>query len=51
MARGVADAGINLSFVVAQAVGRKFSAVFGFESDADAVRATTLIKKAARRRP
>jgi predicted amino acid-binding ACT domain protein len=50
MARAVAEAGINLSFVVAQAVGRKFSAVFGFESDADAARATTLIKKAAGRR-
>jgi hypothetical protein len=50
MARGVADAGINIAFVVAQAVGRQFSAVFGFESEADAARATTLIKKAAARR-
>jgi predicted amino acid-binding ACT domain protein len=50
MARGLADAGINISFVVAQAVGRKFSAVFGFESEADAARGTTLIKKAAGRR-
>jgi hypothetical protein len=50
MARGVADAGINMAFVVAQAVGKQFSAVFGFESEADAARATTLIKKAAGRR-
>jgi predicted amino acid-binding ACT domain protein len=50
MARGLADAGINIAFVVAQAVGRQFSAVFGFESEADAARATTLLKKAAGRR-
>jgi hypothetical protein len=45
--RAIADAGINLSFLVAQVVGRKYSAVYGFENDADADRAATLIKKAA----
>jgi hypothetical protein len=46
MTRGMADAGINLDFLVAQVIGRKFSAVFGFENDADADRASALIKKA-----
>jgi hypothetical protein len=45
--KAVADAGVNLDFLVAQVVGRKFSAVLGFENDADATKATTLIKKAA----
>jgi hypothetical protein len=42
----IADAGINMSFIVAQVVGRKFSAVFGFENDEDARKAAALIKKA-----
>jgi hypothetical protein len=45
IAQGMADAGINMSFLVAQVVGRKYSAVFGFENDADADRAAALIKK------
>jgi hypothetical protein len=48
--KAVADAGINLDFLVAQVIGRKFSAVAGFENDADANKATTLIKKAAVRK-
>jgi hypothetical protein len=47
MTRAVADAGINISFLVAQALGRKFAAVIGFENEADAARAATLVKKAA----
>ncbi|MBI3141049.1 MAG: hypothetical protein HYZ19_04215 [Rhodocyclales bacterium] len=43
----VADAGINIGFVFAQVLGKKFSAVFGFRNDADAAKAATLIKKAA----
>jgi len=46
MARAIADAGINTSFLVAQTIGRKFSAVFGFETEADAKTAAALIKKA-----
>jgi hypothetical protein len=46
MARALADAGINMVFLVAQVVGRRYSAVFGFESAADAERATALLKKA-----
>lgn len=49
MCRAVADAGINLDFVVAQTIGRKYSAVFGFENDDGARRAVALIKKAAGR--
>jgi hypothetical protein len=47
-AHAIADAGINLDFLVAQVVGRKFSAVFGFGNEADAKTAVGLIKKAAR---
>jgi hypothetical protein len=46
MARALADAGINMVFLVAQVVGRRYSAVFGFESAADADRAVGLLKKA-----
>lgn len=48
IAQAIADGGVNLSFVLAQVVGRKYAAVFGFESDADAARAASLIKKAPR---
>ena len=46
LARALADAGVNLVFLVAQVVGRRYSAVFGFESTADADRAVGLLKKA-----
>jgi len=48
MARAIADKGINISFVTAETVGRKFSAVFGFQSDGDAVIAARVIKSAAK---
>jgi hypothetical protein len=47
IAQAMSAAGINMTFFVAQAVGRRFSAVLGFESEADARTATPLIKKAA----
>jgi len=47
IAQAIAGAGINMSFFVAQAIGRKFSAVLGFDTDADAKTAGPLIKKAA----
>ena len=50
MTQAVADAGINLSFMIAQVVGRRYSAVFGFENEADAARAAGLIKKATRKK-
>jgi hypothetical protein len=54
IAKAIADAGINMAFVVAQVMGRKYSAVFGFDSAADRQKAVTLVKKAhvgGRRRP
>jgi hypothetical protein len=45
--RALADNGVNLDFLVAHVIGRKFSAVFGFENDGDATKAVSLIKKAA----
>jgi hypothetical protein len=47
VARALSEAGINVSFLVAQVVGRRFSAVFGFESDDDATRATGVIRRSA----
>jgi hypothetical protein len=47
MARALGEAGLNVSFLVAQTAGRKFSAVFGFATEADATGAVALIKKAA----
>lgn len=46
----IAEAGINLAFVVAQVIGSKFSAVVGFDSDADRRRAVALLKKTASKR-
>lgn len=45
IARAIADSGINLAFFVAQVIGRKYSAVIGFENDENARRAAALIKK------
>ena len=47
LAKAVADSGINVSFLMAQVVGRRYAAVFGFENDTDATKAATLIKKVA----
>jgi hypothetical protein len=46
IAQALAGAGINLTFFVAQSIGRKFSAVVGFETEAGAKTAAPLIKKA-----
>jgi hypothetical protein len=47
LTKAVADAGINLGFVMVQVLGRRYAAVLGFENDADATKAAALIKKAA----
>jgi hypothetical protein len=47
----LAGAGINLGFLVTQVIGRKFTSVAGFDSEADAARAAPLIKKAAASKP
>jgi hypothetical protein len=46
----IAAAGINLAFVVAQVIGSKFSAVYGFDNDADRRKAVTLLKKSPSKR-
>jgi hypothetical protein len=46
IAQVIAGARVNMTFFVAQVVGRKYSAVIGFGSDADAKAAAPLIKKA-----
>src|SRR4029434_10193552 len=45
-AQAIGGAGINMDFLVAQVVGRKYSAVFGFESEADASKGAAVIRKA-----
>ena len=52
LARAIADAGINIHFLVAQVIGNRYSAVVGFGSEDEAARAVGIIKKAgsARRR-
>jgi hypothetical protein len=46
IAQAIADAGINLGFLVAQVVGKRYSAIIGFETEADTEKASGLIKKA-----
>jgi hypothetical protein len=48
LSQGMADARINMAFLVAQVMGRKYSAIFGFESADDADRAVAVIKTAVR---
>jgi hypothetical protein len=51
LADAIAQAGINLHFLMALVLGRRYAAVFGFGSDADADRAAPIIKKSAAARP
>jgi hypothetical protein len=44
--RALADAGINIAFLVTQVLGKKYTCVLGFENDADAAKAASLIRKA-----
>jgi hypothetical protein len=41
----IAAAGADLSFFVAQAIGRRYSAVIAFATEDDARKAATMIKK------
>jgi hypothetical protein len=43
--RALAGAGINIAFLIAQVLGRRVSAVFGFETPADADRAAAVLKR------
>jgi len=47
LVKAIGDAGISVSFLMAQVVGRRYAAIFGFKNDDDAAKAVTLIKKAA----
>lgn len=48
--RAIADAGINLAFLVAQVIGSKFAAVYGFDTEADRRKALSLLKKPQKKR-
>jgi hypothetical protein len=48
MARALADAGLNIAFLMAQVIGRRFSAAIGFPDAAAADAAVRVIKQAAR---
>jgi hypothetical protein len=45
IAEALAEAGVNLGFVVTQVIGRRYSTVIGFEREEDARKAARLIKK------
>jgi hypothetical protein len=47
LARGLADAGVNIAFLMAQVVGRRFSAAIGFDDEDAATRAVGVGKSAA----
>ena len=44
--QALGEAGISMDSVVAQVAGKKYQALFGFTSDANAKRAASVIKKA-----
>jgi hypothetical protein len=46
ISQAIADAGINIDFLLGQVVGRKYSAVLGLDSEEDATKAVPLIRKA-----
>jgi len=46
IARGLADAGLNIAFLMAQVIGRKFTAAVGFADEGAAVAAAPVIKRA-----
>ncbi len=45
IAHALSDAGINLSFFIAQKIGARYSALFGFDADSEADLAVKLIRK------
>jgi hypothetical protein len=46
IAQALGTAGININFLVAQVVQKRYAAIFGFVSDADAKAAVPIVKKA-----
>jgi hypothetical protein len=51
IARALAESGVNIAFLVAQVVGLRYSAVFGFENEADLDKAADRIRAAVVARP
>jgi hypothetical protein len=51
IARALADSGVDIAFLVAQVVGRRYSALFGFENEADLDKAADRIRAAVVARP
>jgi glycine cleavage system regulatory protein len=51
IARALSDSGVNIAFLVAQVVGRRYSAVFGFDNEADLDKAADRIRTAVTLRP
>jgi hypothetical protein len=49
IAEAIAQAGINVMFLVAQVVDTRFSAVIGFEDEPASLRAVAIIKKAVKK--
>ena len=49
MGRALSDAGVNIVFLVSQVIGRRFTAVFGFDDEQLAATATKAIRAAAAR--
>ena len=47
MGRALADAGVNIVFLVSQVIGRRFTAIFGFDDEQLAATAAKAIKAAA----
>jgi len=48
LARALAHAGINIVFLVAQGLGRRYTSVIGFDDNASAANAAKIIKAAAK---
>jgi|SRR5215831_19939755 len=46
LTKALGDAGISVSFLMAQVIGSRYAALLGFKNDHDAVKAAKLIKKA-----
>jgi hypothetical protein len=51
IARALAASHVNIAFLVAQVVGKRYSAVFGFENEADLDKAADRIREAVTARP
>ncbi len=51
IAQALADSNVNIAFLVAQVIGKRYSAVFGFENEADLDKAADRIRAAVLARP